>query len=68
MPSKFCPTCDKIVCSATSLTFCPYCGKSLLSQKVLPSYNTWEEREEILKQARQNAIVTTDAKGQIKLF
>lgn len=68
MPSKYCPDCDKIVCSATSLIFCPYCGKSLLGQKALPEYNTWEEREEILKQARQNAVVKTDAKGQIKLF
>lgn len=68
MPSKYCPDCDKITCSASMPTFCAWCGRSLVERDVLPKYDTYEEREQVLKQAREDIKIKRDAGGQIKLF
>ena len=66
MSSKWCSNCQKIVTTNTVPNFCAWCGNSLILEKTLPEFNTWIEREFIVKELLQAQQVKENT--QLSLF
>lgn len=67
MASKWCSRCQKIVTTNTTPKFCAWCGKDLRLENILPQFNTWTEREKLVKELLQaQKVVTHDT--QLSLF
>ena len=66
MASKWCSKCQIIVTTNNIPNFCAWCGKDLRLENILPSFNTWAEREKIVKGLLQAQQITTNK--QLSLF
>lgn len=66
MSSKWCSNCQKIVTTNTVPNFCAWCGNCLILEKTLPQFNTWLEREFIVKELLKAQQVKENT--QLSLF
>lgn len=67
MASKWCSKCQKIVTTNTIPKYCAWCGNSLILEKTLPEFNTWIEREIIVKELLQAQQIVKE-NTQLSLF
>lgn len=65
MSSKWCSKCKVIVTTNTIPKYCAWCGKDLREEQILPEFNTWEERLNLIAElTKQQPIQTV----QLSLF
>lgn len=67
MSSKWCSNCKIIVTTSTVPNFCAWCGKDLRLENILPEFNTWAERENIVKELLQAQQIVKE-NTQLSLF
>lgn len=67
MSSKWCSDCQQIVTTNNIPKYCAWCGKDLRNEDILPDFNTWKERQELVSKLIQSKpIITEDT--QLSLF